>query len=251
MSFLPEVVDNFEPDENDMATNGNIKVEVDAKHPKGEDLSDVEDEPTTTTTETIEDVIPKPKSKKEKLNVNDVFDLPKVDLPKETPTQPIGSKAPQGEIPTNVKLTKKGVPRKKRPPMSEEHKQKLALAREKAMAARKKKAADKKVAKALELEEKELLKKQKHKRVQKLKEEVEDDTPQTLKETKPVGNLFTKEQLEEAQLNAIMNYEKIRKTRKAEKKEKQKKDMEQEALKQTIRRAVQPQQEYNPYAGCY
>ena len=49
-----------------------------------------------------------------------------------------------------------------------------------------------------------------------------------------------------------MNYEKIRKTRKAEKKEKQKKDMEEEALKQTIRRAVQPQQEYNPFAGiCY
>lgn len=238
MSFLPEVVDNFEPDENDMEAkhpNGNIKVEVD-------DLSDVEDEPTTTTTtETIEDVIPKPKSKKEKLNVNDVFDLPKVDLPKETPTQPI-------EIPANVKLTKKGVPRKKRPPMSEEHKQKLALAREKAMAARKKKAADKKVAKALELEEKELLKKQKHKRVQKLKEEVEDDVVPT---TKPVGNLFTKEQLEEAQLNAIMNYEKIRKTRKAEKKAKQKKDMEQEALKQTIRRAVQPQQEYNPFMNCY
>ena len=227
MSFLPEVVDNFEPDENDM----NIKVEV-------EDLSDVEDEPTTpTTTETIEDVIPKPKSKKEKLNVNDVFDLPK-----ETPIQPM-------ETPTNVKLTKKGVPRKKRPPMSEEHKQKLALAREKAMASRKKKAADKKVAKALELEEKELLKKQKHKRVQKLKEEVEDNVVPTT--TKPSGNLFTAEQLEEAQLNAIMNYEKIRKTRKAQKKEQQKKDMEEEALKQTIRRAVQPQQEFNPYAGCY
>ena len=237
MDFLPEVVDNFEPDENDM----NIKVEV-------EDLSDDDegdvpvDEPTTidTTTDTIEEVMPKPKSKKEKLNVNEVFDLPK-----ETPIQPIETP------PANVKLTKKGVPRKKRPPMSEEHKQKLALAREKAMAARKKKAADKKVAKALELEEKELLKKQKHKRVQKLKEEVEEDIKPT--EPKPSGNFFTKEQLEEAQLNAIMNYEKIRKTRKAEKKEKQKKDMEEEALKQTIRRAVQPQQEYNPFlaAGCY
>jgi len=237
MDFLPEVVDNFEPDENDM----NIKVEV-------EDLSDDDegdvpvDEPTTidTTTDTIEEVMPKPKSKKEKLNVNEVFDLPK-----ETPIQPIETP------PANVKLTKKGVPRKKRPPMSEEHKQKLALAREKAMAARKKKAADKKVAKALELEEKELLKKQKHKRVQKLKEEVEEDIKPN--EPKPNGNFFTKEQLEEAQLNAIMNYEKIRKTRKAEKKEKQKKDMEEEALKQTIRRAVQPQQEYNPFlaAGCY
>ena len=234
MDFLPEVVDNFEPDENEM----NIKVEV-------EDVSDDDDvpvdEPTTTdtTTDTIEDVMPKPKSKKEKLNVNEVFDLPN-----DTPIQPIETP------PANVKLTKKGVPRKKRPPMSEEHKQKLALAREKAMAARKKKAADKKVAKALELEEKELLKKQKHKRVQKLKEEVEEDTqPQPIK---PTGSFFTKEQLEEAQLNAIMNYEKIRKTRKAEKKEKQKKDMEEEALKQTIRRAVQPQQEYNPFAGiCY
>ena len=232
MDFLPEVVDNFEPDENEM----NIKVEV-------EDVSDDDEgEPTDTTTidtttDTIEDVMPKPKSKKEKLNVNEVFDLPK-----ETPIQPIETP------PANVKLTKKGVPRKKRPPMSEEHKQKLALAREKAMAARKKKAADKKVAKALELEEKELLKKQKHKRVQKLKEEVEEDTqPQPIKSQA----IFTKEQLEEAQLNAIMNYEKIRKTRKAEKKEKQKKDMEEEALKQTIRRAVQPQQEYNPFMNCY
>jgi hypothetical protein len=236
MDFLPEVVDNFEPDENEMEAkhpNGNIKVEV-------EDVSDDDEgEPTNdttidTTTDTIEEVMPKPKSKKEKLNVNEVFDLPK-----ETP---IVETAPP------VKLTKKGVPRKKRPPMSEEHKQKLALAREKAMASRKKKAADKKVAKALELEEKELLKKQKHKRVQKLKEEVEEDTP-----PQPIKSqaIFTKEQLEEAQLNAIMNYEKIRKTRKAEKKEKQKKDMEEEALKQTIRRAVQPQQEYNPFMNCY
>ena len=193
------------------------------------------DDTIDTTTETIEDVMPKPKSKKEKLNVNEVFDLPK-----ETPIV-------EAEPP--VKLTKKGVPRKKRPPMSEEHKQKLALAREKAMEARKKKAADKKVAKALELEEKELLKKQKHKRVQKLKEEVEDDIKPN--EPKPSGSFFTKEQLEEAQLNAIMNYEKIRKTRKAEKKEKQKKDMEEEALKQTIIRAVQPQQEYNPFMNCY
>ena len=93
MDFLPEVVDNFEPEENDM----NIKVEV-------EDVSDDdEDIPTTptsveTTTETIEDVMPKPKSKKEKLNVNEVFDLPK-----QTPIQPIV------ETPTNVKLTKKQV----------------------------------------------------------------------------------------------------------------------------------------------
>jgi hypothetical protein len=37
----------------------------------------------------------------------------------------------------NVKLTKKVKPRKQRPPMSEEHKEKLKIAREKAMASRK------------------------------------------------------------------------------------------------------------------
>jgi hypothetical protein len=59
--------------------------------------------------------------------------------------------------------------------MSEEHKQKLALAREKAMLVRKQKAIENKKMKDLDIEEKELLKKQRVKKVQKLKEEVEGD----------------------------------------------------------------------------
>lgn len=193
--------------------------------------------------------IPKAKSKREDMNIDDIFNMPQPSI------QP-----PQGAQ-AEVKLTKKGKPRKKRPPMSEEHKAKLALAREKAMAARKKKAQERKENKALETEEKELLKKQKVKRVKKLKEEVEDDDGSIL--DPPTKNqryasqkesiqMFSKQDLEEAQLQAIMNYEKIRKTRKAEKQVRQKKEAEEEALKAQLRRAVAPpQQEYNPFNGCY
>lgn len=227
---MPEVKMDFMPE--DMSEEETIEVE--------EFTPEVEDK----TQEEIEEIqeeeppskIPKAKSKRDDMNINDIFNMPE-----SVPNEP-------------VKLTKKGKPRKKRPPMSEEHKAKLALAREKAMASRKKKAQEKKENKALELEEKELLKKQKVKRVKKLKEEVEEDTPpqppQTNLEIKR-EQTFTKKDLEEAQLQAIMNYEKIRKSRKEEKKIKQEKEREQEALKAQIRRAVAPPQEYNPFQNCY
>jgi len=180
--------------------------------------------------------VPKAKSKRDDMNVNEIFNMP------------------DAVPPPNVKLTKKGKPRKQRPPMSEEHKKKLALAREKAMAARKKKAQEKKENKALELEEKELLKKQKVKRVKQLKEQVENNDdgsildPPTKKEK---VQTFSKQDLEEAQLQAIMNYEKIRKSRKEKKRIEQEKNKEQEMLKAQLRRAVAPPQEYNPFSGCY
>tara|TARA_Y100001972_G_scaffold128460_1_gene189263 strand:- start:2341 stop:3015 length:675 start_codon:yes stop_codon:yes gene_type:complete len=139
---------------------------------------------------------------KEKPNENDIFE----DI---TPKEKVIEKPV--EKPVKVK--------KPRKPMSEEHKKKLALAREKAMAVRKAKAEEKKKMKALENEEKELLKKQKFKKVKKLKEEVESDSP--TQESKPSypTSMITKKDLEEAQLDAIMKYEAIRKERKAKKKE--------------------------------
>ncbi len=108
--------------------------------------------------------------------------------------------------------------KKPRKPMSEEHKAKLALAREKAMASRKAKAIERKKMKELDNEEKELVKKQKVKRVQKLKDEVNDEKPlETTTPTKTTG--FSKKDLEDAQLEAIMKYEAIRKQRKEEKKQ--------------------------------
>lgn len=234
MDFIPEdmtddeesTIDTEEFNEDKDKPNQRQGRVSDAKTQEEIEIREVEEE--------LPKKIPKAKSKREDMNVNDIFSMPEATL-------------------SNVKLTKKGKPRKQRPPMSEEHKAKLALAREKAMEARKKKAQEKKENKALELEEKELLKKQKVKRVKQLKEEVDEGSildPPTKKE--PI-QMFSKKDLEEAQLQAIMNYEKIRKSRKAEKQERQKKEAEEEALKAQLRRAVAPpQQEYvNPFQNCY
>ena len=250
MSFMPEVKMDFIPED---MTDDEDEIQVAELDEFNEDKDKTQEEIALASeaaeeVEEVEPKIPKAKSKREDMNIDDIFNMPQ---PKVTSGQPPqGAQAAQAE----VKLTKKGKPRKKRPPMSEEHKAKLALAREKAMASRKKKAQERKENKALETEEKELLKKQKVKRVKKLKEEVEDDDgsildPPTKKES---IQMFSKQDLEEAQLQAIMNYEKIRKTRKAEKQVRQKKEAEEEALKAQLRRAVAPpQQEYNPFNGCY
>ena len=230
MSFIPEVKMDFIPSDDDDDNDDNITTEIE----EFDEEKDITQEEIEEKKEEIieEDIVPKAKSKREGMDVNEIFNMP---------------------IDTNVKLTKKGKPRKKRPPMSEAHKEKLKAAREKAMEVRKAKAQEKKDAKALEKEEKELLKKQKVKRVKQLKEEVEEDvTPKPIKETIK-EQMFSKKDLEEAQLNAIMNYEKIRKSRKEQKKIEQEKNREQEAIRNQIRRAVAPpQKEYNnPFANCY
>ncbi len=232
MSFIPEVKMDFIPSDDDDENDDNITTEM---QDFDEEKDITQDEIEEKKEEIVEeDIVPKAKSKREGMDVNEIFNMPNDTYVKD------------------VKLTKKGKPRKQRPPMSEAHKEKLKAAREKAMAVRKAKAQEKKDAKALEKEEKELLKKQKVKRVKQLKEEVEEDeTPKPIKETIK-EQMFSKKDLEEAQLNAIMNYEKIRKSRKEQKKIEQEKNKEQEALRNQIRRAVAPpQQEYNMFANCY
>ena len=220
---MPEVKMDFIPDDmtddEDEISSEEIEEFSDAKT-QDEDEEDL-----------IKKVVPKAKSKRDDMNINEIFNMPQQS---------------QVEEP-NVKLTKKGKPRKKRPPMSEEHKAKLALAREKAMESRKKKAQEGKENKALETEEKELLKKQKVKRVNQLKEEVLEEPTKINKESS-----FSKKDLEDAQLQAIMNYEKIRKQRKEKKRIEQEKNKEEEMLKAQLRQAVAPpKQEYNPFSGCY
>ncbi len=232
MSFIPEVKMDFIPSDDDDENDDNITTEM---QDFDEEKDITQDEIEEKKEEIVEeDIVPKAKSKREGMDVNEIFNMPNDTYVKD------------------VKLTKKGKPRKQRPPMSEAHKEKLKAAREKAMAVRKAKAQEKKDAKALEKEEKELLKKQKVKRVKQLKEEVEEDeTPKPIKETIR-EQMFSRKDLEEAQLNAIMNYEKIRKSRKEQKKIEQEKNKEQEALRNQIRRAVAPpQQEYNMFANCY
>ena len=225
MDFLPEVKMDFIPSDEE-ADDDEVSDENDVVEEKVEMVIEEEEE----------SIVPVAKSKREDMDVDEIFNMPQKE----------------------VKLTKKGVPRKQRPPMSEEHKEKLKFAREKAMASRKSKAKERKESKALDIEEKELLKKQKVKRVKKLKEEVDDETDEVnpnfvYEDTKKSSNKqsFSKEDLEDAQLNAILNYEKIRKERKKEKHEKLKQNADQEQLKQKLRRAVAPTQEYNPFNGCY
>lgn len=165
----------------------------------------------------------------------------------------------QPAITDTPKLTKKGKPRKKRPPMTEEQKEKLKKAREKAMAVRKARAEERKKEKDLDNQEKELLKKQKIKKVKKLKEEVEDKVeeevpPQPEKQATNsfVGmTTFTKKDLEEAQLDAILKYDTIRKARKKDKQERLQKEKEENLVRETLRRQITPQKQYNPFDNCY
>ena len=164
----------------------------------------------------------------------------------------------QPAISNPEKLTKKGKPRKKRPPMTDEQKDKLKFAREKAMAVRKEKAQDRQKDKDLDKQEKDLLKKQKIKKVQKLQEEVgesEDEPPAQIKQiVKPVAtvqNSITKKDLEDAQLEAIIKYETIRKARKKEKQARQIIEAEEKLVRDTLIRQITPQKAYNPFDTCY
>tara|TARA_B100000768_G_scaffold180779_1_gene201658 strand:- start:3557 stop:4285 length:729 start_codon:yes stop_codon:yes gene_type:complete len=167
---------------------------------------------------------------KEQINRTELFDVPADDKP--------------------VKVKK---PRK---PMSEAHKAKLAIAREKAMASRKIKAEERKKMKALDNEEKELVKQQKVKRVKKLKEEVNDERPlEVTTPTKTTG--ITKKDLEDAQLDAIMKYEAIRKQRKEEKKQAKIIEEGKQKMLNQINRATGGATNYryrdgsNRFDGCY
>lgn len=249
----PRVQLNFEPDyepEKKPELDINIK---DLDISEGVDMED--------------EYIPKVQGK-EKINVNDIFDNINEEKDEET-----GELNPNFIYPDNLavipdevkeRLRKEGITpmvskpkeKKARKPMSEEHKKKLALAREKAMAVRKAKAEEKKKMKDLENEEKELLKKQKVKKVQKLKESVENsDEEEVVKNIKPVyqTSTITKKDLEDAQYEAIVKYETLRKQRKAEKREKQ---MIENTKKELLNK-ITPQQSYryrdgsNRWDMCY
>jgi len=178
-------------------------------------------------------VVEKPKPVKE-----EIFDLPDLAV---MPDEVKEELMEQGIKPmvTEPKVSEpKPAQKKKRKPMSEEHKAKLALAREKAMVARKAKAEERKKMKELEKQEKELLKQQKVKKVQKLKKEVEEPEPEMTQPTQKVSNSITRQDLEQAQYDAIVKYDTLRKQRKAEKRKVQ----EQERQKQELINKLKPTQ---------
>lgn len=162
------------------------------------------------------EIVEKPKPVKE-----DIFDLPNLAV-----------KPDYLEIADPpVEATPKPKQKKARKPMSEEHKAKLALARQKAMAVRKAKAEERKAMKEVETKTKQLRQKKKIKEMKELEEEVNESIPPPKKSAPDYpASMITKKDLEEAQFEAISKYETLRKARKEEKRkqqaiEKSKKDL--------------------------
>ena len=191
------------------------------------------------------EIVEKPKPVKE-----DIFDLPNLAVrpdylddylevkelsDEETPDASLG--APRKKPKQIESAPEAG--KKQRKPMSEEHKAKLAIAREKAMAVRKAKAEENKKMKAIEHETKILKQKKKVKEFQELKEEVEKPKPERIIKTEYIPSSITKKDLEDAQFEAISKYENLRKSRKAEKKKQQEIDKQKADL---INKLKQPQQ---------
>ncbi len=222
----PRVQFNYEPELTDVITE---EINPNFVYPDGEEGTEDHD-----ISMEIEDSMELPSIEKEDIVEHDIFQQQALSEPKQQqirPQQVILEQQPQQQ--QRVKgVNKNGKPRK---PMSEEHKAKLAMAREKAQIARKAKAQDRKNDRLLDNEEKELIKKQKVKRVKKLKEEVEEDDtegvpPQQQRQQTRGASGLTMEDIQKAQMDAIMAYENVRKARKEEKKkalmiEQQKTDM--------------------------
>tara|TARA_R110002167_G_scaffold12566_3_gene53473 strand:- start:835 stop:1461 length:627 start_codon:yes stop_codon:yes gene_type:complete len=119
--------------------------------------------------------------------------------------------------------------------LSEEHKAKLAVAREKALETRRANAAIKK-------ETKELEKKVKTNKLNKLRNEADEpiksepvDIPVPVQ---PVGKNISQADLEAVALNAIVGHERIRKARKQKKKEAEEITYQQNLLKQQLSNVV-------------
>jgi len=177
----------------------------------------------------------------------------KEDLNKESEPEPEPEpvKLKQEDIfvnPPKIKMVKE--PKKKRV-LTEEHKQKLQAARVKALEVRRANASMKKEMKDLE-------KQAKQQQLQELRDKVKPkkqveiatpvpDAPQEIENEyrepppKPVVDTSVQSKevdLEQISLNAIINYEKIRKGRKKKKKEEQDVQRQQHQLRQQLHRAV-------------
>ena len=145
-------------------------------------------------------------------------------------------KLSQAQIFQTPIIKKVNEPKKKRV-LSEEHKEKLKVAREKALATRRANAAIKK-------ETKELEKKVKTNKLNKLRKEADEPIgfeELVVVETKPivmplqsVQSHISQADLEAVALNAIIGHEKIRKARKQKKKEAEEITYQQNLLKQQL-----------------
>jgi len=195
---------------------------------------------------------------KPKPDITDIFDDKPSAVSEAEPVEP--------EPAPVVKVVKEDIPtkptKKKRKPMSEEHKQKLSISREKALARRKYLAEQRKIEKAQAqlLKDQEQLLKQKEmdKKLKDLQSKADSLQEPTISEKEPPQKKsqslqgLSLEQIEQVQLNAIISYEAVRKKRKEEKKKKQQEDAAKKDIMNTIKKA-QPSWYINdsPYNGLF
>lgn len=227
----PRVQFNFAPDPQDIQEP---EVQEDINEETGEENPNF----------IYDDDIPKV-TEKPKIDETEIFQIeetkqepePKLEMPDDLQEEMEKIKKPVKQV-----IKEEQPQKKKRKPMSEAHKAKLALARQKANEARSKKAIERKKMQEIERQTKELQKKKKEKDLEELKEQVEKPVSKKV-ETQQNNSTISKEDIERIQLDAIMKYETLRKARKAEKKEKEKL----EAEKNELLRKINPQQQQRGY----
>lgn len=160
------------------------------------------------------------------------------------------------EIPSIVAVKPDVKPAKKKRVMSEEHKAKLAVARQKAMITRKANAAKRKEEKELEKEEKQLSTTMRRKRVEKMKQIV-SDKPVVMKKPEVVEKVvekqvgYTEEQLHSAIAMALEVEDKKRKVRKSKKLEIKKEQESKKKIFNTINNAVTGNPELDQWSHCF
>ena len=209
------------------------------------------------------------------VDVDDVDDEPEEPI---VPDVKPREKIEQGDIFVNKKVKKviddddddEGIPSitpikvKKKRVMSEEHKAKLALAREKALITRRANALKKKEDKEMISEERELAKKMRRKRISKMKNivnDVEEPTPvkkplvekpvvvEKVIEQQMVG--YTEEQMTNAIMKALTVNDNKRKERKAKKQENKVEEEKKKKIFNTINNAVTGNPELDMWSNCF
>ena len=239
MDFIPKVKMNFDPDEvMDLETEEENPQFVydDNETQSGEEVVEVNDAKA--------EFIPKP-SKNEIFEEEIFHDIPKKVKARKSIVEEVKKEEAFASQEEEKPLVKE---KKKRKPMTEEHKAKLKLAREKAYQARLVNSETRKKDKAMEKEEKELLKLKKVKDLQKLKKSVmEEEEPKVVVKKE---KQLTKEDLQEAQLQAIMKYEYLRKERKEVKKKAQEEAEHNQKVRAKLMNARNPRNKFgSSYSG--
>ena len=191
----------------------------------------------------------------------DIITVEERDIPEEddvfgsAPTPRLLHVAPIVEEPSE--FTPSAEPKKgkrkytRKAPMSDKQKEHLAkirkIAIEKRKAEKERKIKEKEEAVIAKAEKKILEKKLKEEKAQGARQAEQEVINSQLSKKEPViqQNGFTKEDLDSAVLSAISQYDTLRKQQKKEKREAQVKEMKEAKMRETLARAIQPQQPTN------